>query len=145
MQNGYCTFKRENGRQAIYLHNNQALEISARVLKLSENGIQTYIDGEEVIVPGFSTLDCEVKPMTEKEYELQSKRVKQYSITKSEIDRLEFERGKINNGVLSIQTFYQATVDCGGRYDGYQDGVRNVLLEFYDKEIARLEAELEKI
>lgn len=80
--------------------------------------------------------------MTKQEYEVCTERVRCYSELKSDIERLEQDKNCISNGILSITSFYQHEIDCFGRYDGFQEGVRDALIRFYDTEIGKLEQKL---
>lgn len=83
--------------------------------------------------------------MTEQQYEEQKEKVKKYSEISSEIKRLNLERSRVDCGILEIECMYKIKIDCCGRYMGFNDNLKNVLIGFYDSEIERLGKELEAL
>lgn len=83
--------------------------------------------------------------MTDQEYEEISKRVNKYCDLENIRNRLNEERSMIANGVSRITTFYRREIDCTGRYEKFQDCIRDTLLGFYDNEIAKIENQMEEI
>lgn len=84
--------------------------------------------------------------MTEEQFKEATEKVKKYSDIQSCIKRLNIEKGHINKGITCMTaTIYKLEIDCCGRHEGFQDGLTNAVLQFYDSEIERLQKQLEEL
>lgn len=80
--------------------------------------------------------------MTEAQFNDMSKRVEQYSVLKSELERLKNERYRISCGVQRVYTICDNSFDCRDRYNNFTNKMESALLALYDKEIAELEGKM---
>lgn len=84
--------------------------------------------------------------MTEEQFKEAKEKVKKYSDIQSCIDRLKLDKYHISRGVMYMTVApCKSEIDCCGRHEGFHNGLRDAILQFYDCEIERLQRQLEEL